>query len=765
MNNIRALILCVFCFFFINYSVSAQSNKEEAISLEEALTTLKSIYNINFAYADENILDKKIILPETILSIDDLLTYLSTKTGLTFQKISSKTIVIRDLNYSLFEIQQLQEVIVTEYLTKGISLKDDGIISINPERFGILPGLIEPDVLQTIQALPGVQSTDERVSNLNIRGGTHDQNLILWDGIKMYQSGHFFGLISAFNPYLTKQVNVSKNGTSAMYGDGVSSIIDMSLSDDIPVNFEGGAGFNMISADAYTKIPISNKVGLQLSLRRSITDLINTPTYDSYFKRVFEDTDVINTSEASINNNEAFYFYDASTKITYKFSPKDEISFSGLYINNNLNYNEQLINNTVSESLESNLTQQNLALGIKHQRNWNNRFQTSAQVYLSNYNLFATNFDILNAQRLIQENEIYDGGLKLHVKYKLEDQIGYFGGYQFSEVGISNLEDVDNPMYRRYIKEVLRTHSLFNEIKFLSKSKKTSARIGLRTNYIEKFSEFNFEPRLSFSQKFLDGFRVELLGEIKTQSASQVIDLQNDFLGVEKRRWILANNKDIPLIKSRQVSLGIQYNKNKLTVSVEGYIKHVDDITSRSQGFQNQYQYIDAIGKYDVKGIDFLINKRFENFSTWLSYTYSKNVYTFNDLNFGEQFPNNTDIRHTITFAGAYTYNNLKISLGFNYKSGRPFTTPNPEQPTINNIINYHTPNTNNLPDYLRTDISANYSFKIANNKAEIGFSIWNILDRKNVINSYYVVNNNVVSKVENQSLGLTPNASFRYSF
>jgi hypothetical protein len=78
---------------------------------------------------------------------------------------------------------------------------------LNTKKFGILPGLIEPDILQSVQALPGVESTN---SIANINGGTNDQNLVLWDNIKMYHSGHFFGLISPYNPNLTNKVIVSK---------------------------------------------------------------------------------------------------------------------------------------------------------------------------------------------------------------------------------------------------------------------------------------------------------------------------------------------------------------------------------------------------------------------------------------------------------------------------------------------------------------------------------------------------------------------------
>ena len=118
------------------------------------------------------------------------------------QSYESKSIEARDLYVSncpsLFlnpVLQELTEVVAQQYLTTGISKKKDGTIEIKPKKFGILPGLIEPDVLQTLQQIPGIYSADETITNLNVRGGTHDQNLFLWNGIRMFQTGHFFGLM------------------------------------------------------------------------------------------------------------------------------------------------------------------------------------------------------------------------------------------------------------------------------------------------------------------------------------------------------------------------------------------------------------------------------------------------------------------------------------------------------------------------------------------------------------------------------------------
>lgn len=770
MTRTTLRFLYIVLFFFSFLTVTAQINKE-TIPLVVFLKQLEKKHHITFSYADANIKGKTIALPSSSLSLNDALNYISTNTNLAFETINNKILIVKKeekKQSSQFKTQYLEKVIISNYLTKGISLKNDGSTNIKPKSFGILPGLIEPDVLQTVQSLPGVISVDERVSNVNIRGGTHDQNLILWDGIKMYQSGHFFGLISAFNPYLTETVSVSKNGTSAIYGDGVSSVIDMRSSNNISKEASGGGGFNFINGDVYAKVPLNKKTEVQLSARRSLTDLIATPTYDQYFKRIFQDSDLTNNqNSSSVSKDERFYFYDTTLKFLYDISKKDRIRTNFLNVFNNLNYNEQSRVNNVDEELNSNLTQSNLAASVDYIRDWNSQLSTSVQVYLSKYNLDATNFDVINNQRLIQENEVYDNGLKSQLNYLFDDNLKLKSGYQFSEIGVSNLEDVNNPVFRSYIKEVMRTHSLFSELDFASNSKSTLLKVGVRGNYFEKFSKTLIEPRFSFNQHFLNNFRFEILGELKSQTTSQIIDLQNDFLGIEKRRWVLSNDNDIPIIKSKQLSTGIRFKKNGLLLSAEAYVKKADGITTRSQGFQNQYQFVNAIGNYQIKGLDFLVNKQSENTSVWLSYSYSKNDYLFKDLNLNNSFPNNVDVTHALTFAGTYTINKFKFALGFNWRTGKPYTEPDASNPYTNNVINYSSPNSSNIADYLRTDFSATYTFKVADNANAIaGFSLWNLLNKENIINTYYVIDNeDNISKIENTSLGITPNFSFRIHF
>ncbi|MEZ4875477.1 MAG: TonB-dependent receptor plug domain-containing protein [Flavobacteriaceae bacterium] len=662
-------------------------------------------------------------------------------------------------------IELLPPVTLFNYFAKGISKNLDGSLSINFKDFDILPGLIEPDVLLTVQALPGIQSVNETVSYLNIRGGTNDQNLILWDGIKMYQNGHFFGLISAFNPQLTEEVTLIKNGTSAALGDGVSGTIIMESTKQINPKLKGGAGFNLISSDAFVDVPLGNIGSVQVSGRKSMNDLITTPTYNSYFDKAFQNTEVTNMDEAFSTSNDNFTFFDTSIRALFQPTTKDRFRTNFLYLGNRLKFFENATVNSVFKSLRSDLFQDNISGGFHYQRLWNDQFTSEAQFYGTYYVLQSRDYDLFNNQRLIQQNKVIESGISLknHVRFS-QKLVGLFG-YQFNETGVVNYEQINNPLFERRDTQALITQSVFSEIHYRS-LQNTLLTVGLRLNHVSKFNEMLLEPRFTFSHRFLKHFNFELLGELKSQSTSQVIDFQNDFLGVENRRWILSKPDEIPLLKSQQLSGGITFDRKGWLLSAEPYLKKVTGITTQSQGFQNQFEREKTHGSYTVKGIDVLLNKRFRKINTWLSYSYAKNQYTFEAL-VPQEFPNNIDIRHTFTYGITYSFNNFNISGGFNWHTGKPNTLLINGEEVVEGSLNFSSPNRSNINDYVRVDLSGNYEFSIGKtSKIFIGASVWNLLDNKNVINQYYQLrSNSKVESVEEFALRFTPNFLIRYLF
>jgi len=775
---------------------------QDNLSLKETLTYFEQNTNLSFSFLNENLIlvtrEYSLIVCGYLKSADSHSpVYLASVQGQRNSTISNEDgffqlevanenaiITIRHIGFKTLvktykeitsgtcnelllqpQFQDLSEVIVSNFITSGINKLNDGSYEMNFSNFGILPGLVDADVLKSVQAFPGIQSINETVSNINIRGGTNDQNLMLWDDIKMYQSGHFFGLISMYNPQITHKVILTKNGTDVSYTDGVSGTIAMQTEGQVNSKFKGSLGMNFTDVNGFSDVPIGNNASLQIAARKSISDFIKTPTYRAFFDRISQNTEVETNNGNISNSDKNFDFYDTSLRWIYNISNQDFLRVNFINVSNELQFTENAVIDNEEKSRQSNVKQNSIAEGIHYKRIWSSKFQTTLEAYETDYKLKAVNVNILESQRFLQENKVSESSLKLIADYKFNDVFRLLNGYHFVETEVTNLDDVDNPLFRERISEVLRTHGLFSQLMFRSKNKNTNLDFGIRANYIEKFNKTIIEPRLSFNQRFLNDFTFEVLGELKNQSTSQIINFQNDFLGIEKRRWQLSNNKDIPVIRSKQVSTGFNFSKAGWLISTEAYYKKVNGITSQSQGFLNQYEFVKSHGSYKAVGLDFLIRKSFKNFNSWLSYSYMDNTYSFKDFE-AYPFPSNFDVNNSVSLGTTFTSKNLKVAIGLNWHSGKPKTEPVQGNEIVDGEINFGEPNSLSLENYLRLDVSALYNLKLnPKTNAKIGVSVWNVLDKENVINNYYRIIDNNVSEIQQHSLGLTPNVVLRVFF
>ncbi|WP_253251093.1 TonB-dependent receptor [Flavobacterium sp. ACN6] len=668
------------------------------------------------------------------------------------------------------EITELHEIKTNAILASGISKNADGSIQIKPKKFGILPGLIEPDALQTMQQIPGVNSLDESVSSINVRGGTHDQNLFLWNGIRMFQTGHFFGLISVFNPNLAHTISIYKNGSSAFYGESVSSVVAICSNPETAEKNAFSAGINMINADVYAKYNLSKKSYIEISARKSITDFVETPTYKEYFDKIFQNTTITDFSQnqnIDYKSDKKFGFYDATLKYAQKIGSKDQLILDLITIKDNLEVFQSATVYDINKSENNVLRQQNYGGNLLWKRNWNNFNTTKINVYNSSYELLANQKTTLADQVVIQENTVNNNGVNLENNHIINSKFSLNDGYQFNEIGITNLEQVVNPDFYRKVKDVLRTHAFIVEGKYNDTISRIYFKAGTRINYIEKFKKYIVEPRLQFSYGINKNLNLELLGEMKSQNSQQIIDLQKDYFGIEKRRWIISNNTTIPIQRSRQLSLNLFYKKNDWLLDIENFYKKVSGITTSSQGFQNQLEFVRTTGDYEIWGAEMLVQKKMNHFLTWLSYTYNHNNYHF--ANYGyPTFPNNFQLMHTVSWAGIYEKNNFKIALGTKWSSGRPKTSPDLSQfDPSDPVLLYNKPNSTNLRIFSQVNISSTYKWETADGiQYKIGISILNILNRKNEISEYYRISSltNSIEEVETFALQRTPNVSFRVS-
>ncbi|GFD71544.1 TonB-dependent receptor [Tenacibaculum sp. KUL113] len=709
-------------------------------------------FNINSVPANANITISYIGYKPIILPAKDL-----------FSQNLCKEIYLESLS------EELSEVIIPNFLTTGLQKNIDGGTVLKTKNFGILPGLIEPDILKTIKVLPGVESVNESVSNINVRGGTNDQNLMLWDGIKMYHTSHFFGLISAYNPYLTEKATVTKNGTSTKFSDGVSSTVNMQTNNKITDTFSGGAGFNLLSADAFLQAPITKKLEIHASARRSYTDFFDTPTYDKYFSRSFQENSIASNKESEASTD--FYFYDYSFKVLYDINKNHSLRANLISIKNNLEYTEEYTNNGSTVEENSNLKQENLGANISWNANWSPKFSTELSTFISDYTINSSDFNRETDQFQTQFNKVLESEIRLITNHHFSDVFQLTNGAVFNEIGVSNKTTVNAPTFSKSVKEVLLKSALFSEVVY--RKNNTYARVGFRANYFHDFNKLIIEPRINLRQQLYNSLFLKLKGEFKNQTTAQKIDFQDNFLGIEKRRWILADNDKTPIIKSKQVSFGAEYSKNNLQIDLTGFYKFVDGITVANQGFYNNVQTLNSIGNYKVKGIEFLINKRTKKLSSWLSYSFTENNYTFETFT-PDTFPSSLDITHSFSSAINYNItNNFKLSLGAILRSGTPYTKPVKDNETIQDgnrvIVNYDTPNKERHSNFFRINASGSYNFNFTKNlKSTIRVGFTNISNRKNIINTYYIVDENNtdnVKEINTYSLPFTPNLSFRINF
>lgn len=776
--------------FFISFVLTSQSTTSidySELELSKAFINIERKFNIKLSYNSSLTNNRFITLKLDNASLEEILFAFEKEVNIKFKKITGRYYIIKEneQKLDLSKTQQLREIVIKEYLTFGVSKKnEDSSISISPKKLGILPGLTEPDVLQSLQLLPGVQSPTETASGLHIRGGTPDQNLILWDGIKMYYSGHLFGAISAFNPYITDEIKLYKNGTKARFGNRISGVVDITSDNEIPLNAKGGGGFNMTHADIYLKSPIGKYTAILLSARRSINDVFKTKTFENLSKRAFQDTKIsegnkVFDDDEVITTNDLFYFTDFTIKAIVKPNLKDEIQFSNLFTKNKLDYGF-LIEEFDEASMDKlDINNHGSSVNWKHIHSEN--FSQTINAYYSKYDLKYSGSNSVTdefSDELNKQNKIDDFGVSVNSDLKLKDNTIFGFGYQYSKNEVKyvlSFQDSESPEenFNESNLEKNNSHAIYTDYQYIIDDK-LNINIGVRGNYFSVIDKLFIEPRLNFETRLNDSFKYKLSAEQLNQPISQVVEFNTQEFGLENQIWILSNGNQIPLLKSTQLTSGFIFSKNGWYIDIESYYKKIRGLTSLTVGFENNEEFFSK-GKSNVFGVDLFLKKKIKNYRTWLSYSFINNDFRFNDINNGKIFPGNSDVTHHFTWAHTYDWKNFNVSLGWNIRTGIPYTHASDIEETPEGyIINFEETNGKRLPNYHRLDISTTYKFNFSKNKlwkGKIGFSLLNLYNKKNILSRTYekrqnfTDNTQVLREINKISLGITPNLVLRAEF
>ncbi len=673
----------------------------------------------------------------------------------------------------------LNEIIISSYLTNGVVKKTDGSITLRPRKQGILPGQTEADVLLSAQQLPGVQSPIETASGLHIHGGTPDQNLVLFDGIKLYTTAHFFGSISAFNPYVVDNVTVYKNASNTKFGNHIAGVIDVATMQDVPERTQIGFGFNFTNFDIHSLVRVTDKIGAEISFRRSTSDIVNTPTFNTLSQKVFQNTIISEGETLSelpfVEDKNDVSFVDINSKVVYKPNESNKISLQQILIKNDLKY--RLTNDQINDIRSDELKIENKGFGITWDKTWGKTLEQETNIYYSNYNLFYDG----NIKRddfiydfTIKNNTIKDISFSSIIRKKISKKRSINLGYQYTYANVSYNLQKENKVIsdeaNQFDQQQNNAHTVLAEYVFKD-SNKYNLHLGVRSSYLSLLKRFTFEPRLYGKLKVLPGFWLNASAELKQQNTSKVIEFFTSDFGLENELWAISNNDNIPLLKSKQGTLGVIYNRNKWLIDSEFYVKKIDGLTSLTTGF-NSFRETIFNGNATIYGVDLLVKKDWNSiFSSWVSYTFGDASLFFNGFNNDKAFKGNFSISNSVYIAQQMSFRSWNFSLGWTWKTGLPFNGLVSLDP--NNGLEIEQYNSTDLPSYHRLDASATYSFfwdKKKKVKSKIGISLINIYDQENVLKRVNEVTfdkdfNASINTIDTNAIRFTPNMVFRVEF
>ena len=766
--------------------------------LEILLLDIENTFDISFSYLDNTIEGEKITIQKSNYSLNDILKILEQNTNLVVKRIATNNYVIihgkerekENISKKIFtslpinsETEQLNKVVIKSYIATGISKNNDNSYTIIPKKISILPGLTEPDVLKTIQRLPGVKSPNETVTGLHIRGGTGDQNLILWDGIQMYQNGHLFGMISGFNPNIKQKITFHNKGTNPRYGDRIASVISINTGSKIPNKTELEAGINALNTDVFLNIPLlQDKLNVQVSGRRSFTDIYKSPTYRQYSSKVFENSFTTpssknnTTADNEIKSQNKFYYQDYNVKVNLRPSNSSHIYYSSIFINSNLNNN---ISHPDTEILNSDMLKiNNNGHSMGWSQKWNSNFSHKINLYYSNYYFGYQNNKYLNKKSYTffsKRNQITDSGFRIETNYKIDAKTAITNGYQMSGKDVQHIYDARTEGLSTILnqnKNIINTHSYYSNIDYKAK-KRFNLSAGFRYNFYNELQQTSFEPRVLVNININDHIKASFTGEYRSQIINQIRESVISDFGLENNIWVLSDAEELPIIKSNQYSAGVTYKKNRLTIDIDSYIKHTDGITSLAIGFLNN---IDPQGYHKgestTRGVDFYLKKDFKKLKAWGTYTFNSVQNKYENINNNVFFSSSNEIKHALNTSISYKISDLQFALGWNWHSGKPFTEAFQvyDDRSVPHWM-YSEINSKQLPNYHRLDFSTMYNFTL-NKEDKItgkaGIAFYNIYNRDNILNIEYHASKTpggAIGIIERHSLRFTPNLFFRLFF
>ncbi len=664
------------------------------------------------------------------------------------------------------QILTIKNVIISAQKISNVKGNQMGFQKIDIKTIKQVPAVFgEPDILRVVTTLPGVKTIGEASTGLNVRGGSADQNLILFNDATIYNPSHFFGMFSAFNPEVVKDVELYKSSIPARYGGRLSSVLNITSREGNKKRLTGGAGVGLLTSRMNLEGPlIKDKTSFIIGART---------TYANWLLNILPD---------QYKNSKAG-FYDLNLNLTHELNKKNTIYLTGYLSRDRFNLNSDTV-----------YGYKNRNLSLKWKHIFNNKINSLVTGGLDQYSYTISSIKLpLNAYKM--GFDIHQTYFKTHFNYYLNNSHTIdFGlnsiyyklnpGY-FNPDGKASLVVPDQMEKEQALESALYVNDRYNitsgftveaGIRFslynyLGPKKVNTYAAGLPVSESNmtgaiayqkgKIIKTNSGPEYRISARYAltDNFSIKAAFNSQRQYIHM---LSNTAAMAPTDIWKLSDPSIRPQY-GEQVSLGLYKNfkSNTIEASLEVYYKKISNYLDYKSGANlvlNHHIETDVIAtKGKAYGVEFLLKKLTGKLNGWISYTWSRILLKQDDalagelINNGVFYPANYDKPHDITLIGNYRVSHrFSISLNATYSTGRPITLPIGRFYYAGSTRTlYARRNEFRIPDYFRTDFSMNIdgNHKIhqkTHNSWTMG--VYNITGRKNPYSVYYVSENGVIN-------------------
>lgn len=702
-----------------------------------SMTLVEGVYQLRFSYVG---------CKEKVVDIN-LKRNISLNVNLESSSIMDEVVVIGDLNSPLNTTQTGKTTLGPAELNKEYSL------------------LSSPDLIKTLQHLPGVAAGTEMISGLYVHGGTNDGNLFLLDGTPLYQINHLGGLFSAFNVDAIKNVDFYKSGFPARYGGRLSSVIDVRTKDGDVNTFRGSFSIGLLDGRILLEGPIvKGKTSFIIAARRSWAELFTTAAVGVY-----------NASQEDSHLSAKYAFHDINAKITHSFSNKSKLYAAFYSGNDGMRVNNKQQFDSFLTDVDAEYCHNDFQLkwgNITTSLNWNYQitpqlFSTLSFYYTRNTSLYKNKED----NRYIKDNqELSVSYLEKQNRSKIDDigyrlEVDYRPHFRHDiRLGSSYTHHSFMPQTNSYLSfngsgsiDTLYTKNRYtygsNEFSLyaeddISLSRRVKLNLGLHGRWFEVDNKnyYSFDPRVALSFQPNDSFTYKLS---YTKMSQFVHLLSNSYLNLPTDYWV-PSTSIIPPKESHQLAAGVYTQLTRqLRFSLEGYYTSMRNLIEYDGGSRldpsvADWEKLVKTGKGRAYGVESSLIYFTPKFSFDAHYTLSWSQRKFVDF-YPSWYSDKYDNRHKITLGGNYHLNKkIDIYGQWTFHSGDKITMPTQyiTGPSIPGIPGsqmgewiYEEPNNVTLPSYHRLDIGANFRHTTKRGYERIwNISIYNLYSRMNAL-------------------------------